>query len=193
MFMLRLLFTSTLFILLQTASAQIQLGIKAGVNISNFNGGNFENIEKEALVQPHGGAYIRLGLGPTLKLQPELLFSVQGAKLKSATEEFDAKISYLNIPIMLQFYTAGGFYIEGGPQVGFKIDEDTPDQSTEDFAESSDFAIALGLGYQMKGGFGIGGRYTIGVSKVGNQTIVEDDFHNGVIQFSLFYTFGGKK
>lgn len=191
--MLRLFFTSTLFLLLQTVSAQLQIGLKAGVNISNFNGGDFENIEKEALVQPHGGGFVRLGFGGSLALQPELLFSVQGAKLKSATEEFDAKISYLNIPIMLQFHTAGGFYIEGGPQVGFKVDEDAPDQSSEDFAESNDFAIALGLGYQGKGGFGLGGRYTIGVSKVGNQTIVDDDFQNGVIQFSLFYVFGGKK
>jgi Outer membrane protein beta-barrel domain len=192
--MLKLFFAGTLMLLLHTASAQIQFGLKAGANISNFTGGDFEDVDKEALVAPHGGAYLRWRIGPSLAIQPEALFSVQGAKLKSAIEEFDAKISYVNIPIMVQFHFGGedgGLFIEGGPQVGFKVNEDVPNQSTEDFAKSSDLAAALGLGFESKLGLGIGARYTIGISKVGDfeSSNIDPDFKNGVIQLSLFFTF----
>lgn len=192
--MLKLFLSSTLLFLLQTASAQLQLGIKAGVNISNFTGGNFENFENEALVSGYGGGYLRFRLGDMIAIQPEVLFSSQGAKLKSATEEFDAKISYVNIPIVLQVYF-GNFYVEGGPQVGFKVSEDVPDQTIEDFAKSSDFSAALGLGYESKIGLGISGRYTIGLSKVGDFDTgdIDPDFKNGVIQIGLFYTLFNKK
>ncbi|ANE51439.1 porin family protein [Flavisolibacter tropicus] len=190
--MLKLFVSGTLLLLLQTASAQ--LGIKAGVNISNFTGGNFENVEKEALVSGYGGAFWRIRFGDLLALQPEVLFSSQGAKLKSATEAFDAKINYINVPIVLQVYF-GSFYVEGGPQFGFKVSEDVPDQSAEDFAKSSDLSAALGLGYETKIGLGISGRYTIGISKVGDfdSGNIDPDFKNGVIQLGLFYTLFNKK
>lgn len=192
--MRKLFFASILLLLLQSASAQLQMGIKAGANISNFTGGDFENVEKEALVGVYGGAYLRFRFFDFLALQPELLFSNQGAKLKSATEEFDAKINYVNIPVMVQFYF-GNFYLEAGPQVGFKVSEDIPDQTIEDFAKSSDFSAAFGLGYESKIGLGISGRYTAGISKVGDfdSGNIDPDFKNGVIQIGLFYTLFNKK
>lgn len=43
-------------------------------------------------------------------------------------------------------------------------------------------------------GLGIGGRYNIGVSKVGDfdAANIDPDFKNGVIRFSLFYTLFNK-
>ena len=130
-----------------------------------------------------------------LALQPELLYSEQGAKLKSADKETDFKLSYLNIPVMLQWETDGGFYLEAGPQGGFKITENVPDSITSDFAKNGDFSIGLGLGFHAKGGFGIGGRYVVGISKIGefDSENINPDFKNAVIQFSLFYTLFGKK
>ena len=192
--MLKLFFAGTMVLLLQTASAQLQLGIKAGANISNFTGGDFENIEKEALVGPFGGAFLRFRLFDLLAIQPEVLLSAQGAKLKSATEEYDAKVSYVNIPVMV-LVNLGGFYIEGGPQVGFKVSEDVPEQTIEEFAKSTDLSAALGLGYETKFGLGISGRYTIGLSKVGDfeSADIDPDFKNSVIQLGLYYTFFNKK
>jgi hypothetical protein len=173
------------------ASAQLQFGLKGGVNISNFNGGDFNNIEKSALTSFHGGGLLRWRL-THLVLQPEVLFSSQGAKLKDATSEEDYKISYLNIPIMLQWAFGGNFYVEAGPQAGFKLSEDIPNSNIDEFAKSTDWAVALGLGFIKKeGGLGIGGRYTVGVSNVGesNSNNITTDFKNGVIQFSLIFIF----
>ena len=183
-----------LLLSLQATFAQLQLGLKAGANFSNFTGGDFKNVEKEALTRPYAGAYVRWRFANNLGLQPELLFSEQGAKLKSGTQEFDAKVSYLNIPIMVQYHF-GNIYLEVGPQVGFKLDEDAPDSISGDFAKSSDVAIALGLGYETKMGLGINARYTMGLSSVGNTDSPDysSDFKNGVFQVGLFYTFFNKK
>jgi hypothetical protein len=190
--MLKNLFVAMLLLSLQPAFAQIQLGLKAGANFSNFTGGDFQNVEKEALTRPYAGAYVRWRFANNLGLQPELLFSEQGAKLKSGTEEFDAKVSYLNIPVMVQYHF-GGVYLEAGPQVGFKLNEDAPDSVSGDFAKSNDVALAVGLGFETKIGLGINARYTMGLTSVGNSDLPNSDFKNGVFQLGLFYTIFNKK
>lgn len=188
--MLKLFFTGALFLLVYTANSQMQIGIKAGVNVSNFTGDNFGGFEPEPLTSPHGGLFLRWRFGTHLALQPEILFSVQGAKIKDASNtEQDYKASYVNIPIMLQYHFNGGFYIEGGPQVGFKVDEDFPG-STDDVLKSNDVSLGLGLGYTLKGGLGINARYVMGLTSLEEDS--DDDMKNGVWQFSLFYTFFNK-
>jgi Outer membrane protein beta-barrel domain len=171
-----------------------QPGLKAGINFSNFMSGDFNTVEKSSLVGFHAGGFVRFRLGQLI-IQPELLFSSQGAKLEDAGMESNYKISYINIPIMVQYETDWGFYVEAGPQFGVKVSEDIPNTTVEDFAKGTDFAIAVGLGYYSKMGLGIGGRYNIGVSKVGNFDAgnIDPDFRNSVIQLSIFYTFFYKR
>jgi outer membrane protein with beta-barrel domain len=182
-----------LMLIASLAFGQLSLGLKAGVNISNFSGKDIENVKKSALVGFHAGGLVHLGLGKHFVLQPELLFSTQGAKLSAGGTETDFKIGYINIPVMLQYEAEGGFYVEAGPQFGFKASENLPD-SIKDFAKSSDLSVGLGLGFHSKGGFGIGGRYVVGLSKVSDFDInnVTPDYKNAVLQFSLFYTFFNK-
>lgn len=172
-----------------------QPGIKAGVNISNFTGGDFEDIDNKSFTSYHVGGLWRFNFGK-LALQPELVFSSQGAKLESNGVEETFEVKYVNIPIMLQYHTGGGLFLQAGPQVGFKADEDIPENaSIEDFAKSNDLAICLGLGYQLKGGLGIDARYNVGVSKVGDfdSANIDPDFKMGVFQIGLFFMFFTKK
>jgi len=186
-----MLFLCAALFLTQALFAQgFQIGVKAGANISNFTGGSFDSLGKKALVSYHAGAFIRFKFGNNLALQPEVVFSSQGAQLKYQGSEKDFKIGYVNIPILLQYEMNSGFYLEAGPQFGFKVDENLPYETTENFAKSSDIAIALGLGYHSHIGLGIDARYNIGVSQVGDfqATNVDPNFKNGVIQIGLFYT-----
>jgi len=171
-------------------NAQLQFGLKGGVNVSNFTGGDFNNIEKSSLVAFHAGGLVRIKFDH-LVIQPELLFSSQGAKLDDGVTEADYKVSYVNIPIMVQWQFNGGFYIEAGPQAGFKISEDIPNSTIEDFAKSTDLSIGLGLGFLKNKGLGIGARYMVGVSKVGDfdSANIDPDFKNGVLQFSIIFVF----
>ncbi|MGZ5191673.1 MAG: porin family protein [Flavisolibacter sp.] len=167
-------------------------GIKAGANFSNFTGGNFEAVKKKAIAGFHGGVFLNFSLG-ALSLQPEILISTQGARIDSANRSYDWKVTYAAIPILLKYKSAGGFYLEAGPQFSFKVGEDVSDQSIKDFAKGLDLSAAAGFGVQTKGGLGIGARYLLGLSKVGDfdpPKNIDPDFKNSVIQVGVFITLG---
>jgi hypothetical protein len=175
-----------------------QFGVKGGVNVSNFTGTSFDNVDNKALVGFHGGALLSLLFGDHVALQPELLFSSQGTRVSTVNGDENWRVSYLNVPVNLKFRFNGGFYLEAGPQVGFKLNENVPNRpggSAEDFARNLDFALNAGLGFHGKSGLGIGGRYVVGITKVGNVDDTEFDpsFRNGVAQLFVFYTLFNNK
>ncbi|MBC8032915.1 MAG: PorT family protein [Chitinophagaceae bacterium] len=171
-----------------------QLGVKGGVNVSNYTGGN---LDTKSLIGFHVGGLMSFKLGNNVALQPEVLFSSQGAKYEQADQEENLTVSYINLPVLLKLKTNSGFFIEAGPQVGFKVgeDADVPNQTIENFANDLDLSVAGGLGYHSRSGFGISGRYIAGLSKVGdfNGNSIDPDFRNSVLQFSVFYTLFNNK
>ena len=180
-----------LFLFLLAGSAthaqSVKAGIKAGANFSNFTGGDFDAVEKKAIVGFHGGGFLNFSFG-ALSLQPEALVSTQGARIDSATRSYDWKLTYLTIPVMLKLRSPVGFYAEVGPQVGFKLGENVSDETIGDFAKNLDLSAGAGLGFQTKGGLGIGARYLVGLSKVGDfepSSGIDPDFKNSVIQVGL--------
>jgi len=185
--MKKLLFAALLFASVQSAFAQsFSIGPKAGLNISNYTGGN---IESNALVGYHLGGVLNYGFGKVFSLQPEVLFSTQGAKVENAGSKSEFKISYVTVPVMLKFKSSGGFYFEFGPQAGFRTSSNIPDQTINNFAKNLDLAAAAGIGYQSPIGLGVGVRYVAGLSKVGDFSghSIDPDFKNSVIQASLFW------
>jgi len=187
-----------LFVAMLSAGAAysqgFQLGVKAGVNVSNYTGGDLEN---KAIVGFHGGATFGFLLGDHFSIQPEVLFSAQGAKIDGIggnDEKFN--VSYINLPVLAKVRFTGGFYLEAGPQVGFKVNESVPDNTIENFAKDLDLSVAAGLGYHSPIGLGIGARYNAGLSKVGDfdASTADPDFKNSTLQFFVFYTlFNNKK
>lgn len=169
---------------------KFQFGLKAGVNVSNFSGSSFDNVDKKALVGFNGGAFLNFLLGDNFMISPEALFSSQGAKIKSAGTETNLKVSYLTVPVLLRYRFNGGFYVEAGPQVSFKLNENTDNLPIDNFAKNLDLAIDAGVGYHSNMGLGIGARYVAGLSKVGdfNGQNINPDFKNGVAQVFIFYT-----
>ena len=179
-----------LFAVFSTAafSQGFSFGPKVGVNVSNYTGGD---IESDALVGFHLGGLLNFGIGKVFSIQPEVLFSTQGAKITRNTEASDYKTTYLAVPVMFKFRTNGGFYFEFGPQASFRTGEDVPDQTIDQFAKNLDLAAGAGIGYQAGFGLGIGARYLAGLTKVGNFPSnagnLDPDFKNSVIQVSLFW------
>jgi hypothetical protein len=176
-------------------SQGISIGPKVGVNFSNYTGGN---IKSDALLGYHLGGFISFNAGRNFAVQPEVLFSTQGAKLDRGTQkDTKFKTNYVSIPVMLKFKTNGGLYLELGPQVAFKTGDDIADQTINKFAKNLDLSLGGGIGYQTNFGLGIGARYMAGITKVGDfdsNTIsnLDPDFKNSIIQLSLFFAIGGK-
>jgi hypothetical protein len=169
-----------------TFAQTFSIGPKAGVNISNYTSGN---IESDPLAGYHLGGLLNFGFGKNFSIQPEVLFSTQGAKVRRPVGEREFKISYLTIPVMFKLKTNGGFFVEAGPQIGFRTSQDVPDQTIDHFAKNLDLAVGAGIGYQTKIGLGIGARYIAGLSKVGDFSgqNINPDFKNSVIQASIFW------
>ena len=169
-----------------------QLGVKGGVNISNFSGSSSAaDVKKKAYIGFHAGAMLGFQAGNHFTFQPEVLFSSQGAKYKSAGGDQNFKVAYINVPVMFKYRFTGGFYLEAGPQVGFKISESTDNRPINNFAKDLDLAVDAGLGYHSPVGVGIGARYIVGVSKVGNfetDDLANANAKNGVAQVFVFFT-----
>ena len=147
------------------AMSQVSLGLKAGANITNFTGGDFDAVKKKAIVGFHGGGYLNVALG-ALSLQPEVMVSTQGARIDSVSGSYDWKVTYLTV--------------------------DVKNETIDAFAKNLDLSAGAGIGFQTKGGFGIGGRYLVGLSKVGdfdasNSGGIDPDFKNSVIQLGIFF------
>lgn len=155
------------------SQAQIKYGVKAGANFYKVTGEEDFEASRKTKVGLAGGAFVNFSLSETFSVQPELLYSQEGNKQKEGDESANLKLNYINIPVLLQ-YNASGFYGETGPQVGFltsaKIkyemggEEETTD--VKDAFKSINFSWAVGLGYRLSNGLGIGARYNIGISNI---------------------------
>jgi len=190
--MKKVIFCLALLICTASCAQNFSAGIKAGANFSNFTGGNFEAVKKKAIAGFHGGVFMNFSFG-ALFLQPEVLISTQGARIDSFSRSYDWKVTYVNVPVLLKYRLAGGFYLEAGPQLGFKVGEEVSDESIKDFAKGLDLSAAAGLGLQTKGGLGIGARCLVILSKAGDfdpPKNIDPDFKNSVIQVGAFITLG---
>jgi len=178
----------SLMLLASTAafSQSFSFGPKAGINLSNYTGGDFDS---EALAGYHVGGILNYGFGKVFSIQPEVLFSTQGARVKNSGKKDDFKISYVTVPVMFKFKSNAGFYLEVGPQASFRTKSDLGDQTINNFAKNLDISAAAGIGFQSKIGLGIGFRYVAGLSKVGDFSgnSIDPDFRNSVIQGSIFW------
>ncbi|HEX8270286.1 MAG TPA: porin family protein [Flavobacterium sp.] len=187
------------------SAQETRFGAKAGLNLANL-GGDIE--DAEMLLGFHVGGFAEVMISDKFGVQPELLFSMQGAKSESSediggtefTYESKLKLAYLNIPIMAKYYATEDFNLQFGPQIGFLMsakdeyevsgggDSESESEDVKDAFESIDFGVNFGLGYNFGENFGVEARYNLGLSNIIKDA---DDFsvNNSVIQVSFGYKF----
>ena len=186
--MKKILLAVVLFIAASTASqAQlVKFGIKAGVNFANQTGdASFEGIEldKEGITSYHAGLVAEIKLLDRFAVQPELLYSTQGATYKNAVEEFKNELGYLSIPVMAKFYLTDSFSLEVGPQASFLLSEKN-DFDVEN-GETFEFAVNAGLGFKITENIFIQGRYSLGLTEASKDA----DVKNSTVQLSAGFLF----
>jgi hypothetical protein len=178
-------FTLVMAIAASLAFAQTapKFGVKAGANLANLNWTVGGNASSNNRIGFHGGLLAHIHLSRQWALQPEALYSAEGATIKNLpTGSYTYKNDYINIPLMLQYMFDNGFRIEAGPQLGLLI------KSTDkDVFRSTNVGVGFGLNYLSSSGLGLGGRYNLGLTNV-----TEAAYQNAksrVIQLGLFYMF----
>lgn len=163
------------------AQASVALGIKGGLNFANVDTST-PGAAYNSRTGYHAGAFANIKF-TKLAIQPELIYSVQGSDVSSATSPGALELSYVNIPILLKFYLIGGLNLQAGPQFGFLTSATQAGTDVKSFLKGSDTSIALGAGFDISN-FVIDARYNMGLSEI-NDAAGSNAAKNQVFQLSV--------
>lgn len=187
-------------------SAQIQFGLKAGVNISNLNGSDAGDLDSRTGFL--GGGFVTFDFGGMFSLQPEAFYSMKGAKgtdvLDGQSVTATLKLDYIEIPVLIKLNIplAGASPVRpsifAGPafdiKVASKVEVESGGQSASADLEnvsSTDFGLVFGgaLGFDVSGHeLGLDVRYTLGFTTI-DDSGYDADIKNGVISIAAYFGF----
>lgn len=187
-----------------TSAQDVNFGVKGGLNVTTLTG-DIEDLDPK--IGFHVGGFAEIKLNEKFAIQPELLFSTQGAKAEYF-DDFDGfdvkveenlKLNYINLPIMAKYFITEKFNIQAGPQVSFLMsaknevtysfegESDSEEFDIKDDTKAIDFGFNLGLGYSFTDKLFAEARYNFGLSSIPDDSDV--DVKNAVFQVSFGYRF----
>lgn len=184
------------------ANAQdAKFGVKGGLNIANLNFSGDGAPSTSSLVGFHVGGFAEIKVSDKFFIQPELLYSTQGAKFKisdSGVTLNSFKLGYINLPVMAKYYVADKFNLEAGPQIGFLTSAKANasgsgtnvDVDVKKGFESIDFGLNFGAGYDFTEKLSAGFRYNLGLANIAKTEDGDNEtVKNSLISLSLGYKF----
>ncbi len=174
------------------ATAQgLHLGIKAGADLNKINGKSY----KEQFTYGYqAGAFAQIGLTKKFGIQPEVIFAQVNfdttSSLKDVTSFNDistAKMSYVKIPLLLNYNPNPFVSLQVGPQFGKLIDKQKNiSQNGKAIFKEGDFSMLAGLQLNISK-IRVYGRYGIGLSNI-NDTGSPDKWKSQNVQLGLGLT-----
>lgn len=184
----------------------VQVGARAGYNLSSLRGDAAEDVDTKSLSGYHAGLFVEVPISERFSIQPEVIYSTQGAKWEVNDDNFTKlKTQYLSVPILAKFYVAEGFNLQAGPQISFMTGAKSEGEilgvafdndDVKDGLKGTDFGLLLGAGYKISEGVTVDARYGLGFSDVfdkdteWNDNLSSDnEFKNGVFQIGIGYQF----
>lgn len=152
----------------------LEYGVRVGLNFSSLY-----NIDEEEIYDLKAGVVIgglvKFRLSRWLAVQPEVLFSQQGAidnglVSTSSTSSNDVKMNYLAIPVMLKIYPSRRFNLQLGPQMGFLLSSSINDIDTKEYFTSAELSLRFGLGYEFNKGLLLALHLNTGLTNINDVT-----------------------
>ena len=92
---------------IQSAAAQVPLvpkpsfGILGGINVATLKGNDVTDASNRTGFA--GGVFLTLHVSPTFAIEPEALYSQQGAKASDGGDVGTVKLDYIQVPVLLRF------------------------------------------------------------------------------------------
>lgn len=169
-----------------TANAQY-LGIKGGLNLSDFNISTDKLNDEKLRTGYHFGAFLQLPLSDGFAIQPEVLYSSRGTLANFRNDEtgingdINIKAEYVDVPILGVIKLTDLAEIHLGPYFGFtsktRIEQtglgaDNESEFDKDFLKSLDYGLIAGVAVNF-GLLNVGARYNFGLQKIENSEIAE--------------------
>lgn len=196
-------------------NAQAQFGVKAGVNQAVLRGEVGGGADYQTSY--HVGIFYEAKIFGPVSVQPELLYSLQGAQARSlvrnlSLEEFDTKLDYLILPVLAKV-TIGPLFVEAGPQFSYLVSSSDKGRlqinptssgpleyldfkrSNGDDYKKGELGVAVGAGIKLPLGVAIGARFTTSLSGIGDyrslSNVNSSDLKNRVFQAYASFQLGG--
>jgi hypothetical protein len=183
-----------------------RIGVKGGLNLSNFRVD--EVADNNMKVGLNLGLFAKLPVSESFSIQPEILYSSKGSKLKydnfiQGEGEYRFNLNYIEVPVLGVFHIGEYFNIHAGPYVAYltssNIKDMEDDGTIEGIAELDannfnrfDYGIAGGIGIDVNG-FIAGARYNYGLQEVGESGSLSgeltDDSKNSVATVYIGFGF----
>jgi len=191
-------------------------GLKIGGNSANIYGEDVEEFEKEldwewkSKIAFCLGGFITYNINEVLAIQPEVLFTQKGAKIKEEifgeTLNVWMNLSYLEIPVFAKLLIPTKSSVKpnlfAGPYFAIKLSgkakaEYAGESEEEDIEDikGTDYGLVIGAGVD----FGIGGpgmgkitvdlRYSLGLTTISSYEEEKEDIKNKVILLMVGYSF----
>ena len=188
----------------QSDSKSVELGAKAGVNLSTISGDDFDDVDSRTSFNI--GLVAEIPISERFSFQPEVFYSGQGFDILErnqdnifdTNENIEYQLDYIQVPLLLKAYLIKGLSVEAGPQFGFKVHEefdaepnsdggDLEINSDDSYVKDFETSLAFGTSYKFDSGFFLSARYTMGLTNIFKEdTLFEDvDGKNEVLQFGL--------
>lgn len=203
-FMKRTFFFALLsFVFMKYSYAQVQAGLKAGLNLANVYIEGDEDSRARAAF--HAGGLLNIGLPNKLFLQPELLYSVKGKRTLATAANNEARLSlnYIAVPLLLGYRYTQSFSVALGPEFGFLTSATSRfngiNNDVSAFYRKFDAGIDLSLAYSFAKEAGLDLRYNYGFKDLINGVFTDAYGNvvgqgrigaNRVLQVGLYYFVG---
>jgi hypothetical protein len=184
------------------ATAQIQFGAKAGLNLADTRVKDDPGTSYSFKPDFHVGVLASIPLMNNLYLQPEVMYSGEGSKAKfddgnGGTGNGTIGLEFIRVPILLQYRLPMGFFAEIGPQLGFLLGAKAKETengmsssgSIKDETKSFDFSAVAGIGYLSSKNIGVDARFNYGFLNIAKSGNIKTE----AIQIGVFYLFGQSK
>lgn len=158
----------------------LKFGLKAGLNYANVSG---SSVQTDAITSYHVGVISEIKVSEKFSVQPELIYSTQGATYKTILQDYKNELGYISIPVLAKIYLSDSFSLELGPQASFLLNEKN-NFSVQD-SNTFDFAVNGGLSYKVTKNFFLSGRYGLGLTEIKTNSNIK----NSVLQVSAGFLF----
>lgn len=195
------------------ASAQVQFGAKAGLNLASQTNADVDSNGnlKSSKMKPsfYLGGFAEYTISDFVGVQGELIYSRQGGFTKETEAVFGTtktwtRLDYLNIPILAKIYVLENLSIDLGPQFGFLVSAkgkwettgaDDPDDNGSETVDIKkitngfDMSFGMGVSYKITPNIEVGARYNLGLTDTVKDNPTKDKEKNNVIQVGVGYRF----
>ncbi|MCW3106116.1 MAG: PorT family protein [Segetibacter sp.] len=180
--------------------AQVDFGVKGGVNLATVRYLNDDN--SKARLGFNVGALAEIPVQENIFIRPEILYSSKGFAY-SATQtsrEGSLRLNYINVPVLFGYRPVKNTAIMAGPEIGFLQKAVSKSQgfttNMTNFYRHFDVGFDLGASYNFSNVFGLEARYNYGFKDLVNVVVTDNNGNvigqgktgaNSVLQLGFYY------